>query len=510
MHEGAIRRITTQLISNKYSWQYVGVRRELLACNDNSVDNKFLAGVKIQLFTDPELERQKRISDISFLQQHLSAHKDDVHALFNLAKLTMLNGDHAEALDAFNDYLNCADKLDPEWHWYALYHKAKLAEKLQHKVEDVIGHYETAYEFRIQRTEPLYELARLYREQGKPTKSHVYAHRAFAMPIPEMECYDLDQNLYDWLIPNEFAIASQKLGFHEEAVIASNKAIQNSNKNKNIFRSLVASRQRSLVALRNQLPRTNHNNINRIRVVVPYRNAGELLIDTVRSLQTQDYENFSATFIDDCSTDDSNSYIPTDDERIELIVNKERVGPLVNRMDFINSCEPSDIVLYLDGDDQLASDDALSYINQIYNEYDCWFTYGQYLSQNGRLGYAQPYASQQALIDELETGMMRFPMHPITHRAALFHKLKEFDPSYTCLKDDNGEWLFYASDAVLARPLFYMAGFERIHYCNRVLYLYTEGHEISESIHNKKDQLETCRITTLRLRPPKLSALPIQ
>ena len=176
-------------------------------------------------------------------------------------------------------------------------------------------------------------------------------------------------------------------------------------------------------------------------------------------------------------------------------------------MNFINRCEPRDIVLYLDGDDQLACDDALSHINQIYNDNDCWLSYGQYLSQNGTFGYAVPYPDKQSLLTELENGSMRFPMHPITHRAALFHRITDFDPDYSCFKDNDGEWLFYASDAVLARPLFYMAGFTNIHYCNRVLYLYTEGHEISESIHNKRDQIETCRLTTLRLRLPVLESL---
>ena len=107
---------------------------------------------------------------------------------------------------------------------------------------------------------------------------------------------------------------------------------------------------------------------------------------------------------------------------------------------------------------------------------------------------------------ELENGEMRFPIHPITHRAGLFQHISKFDPEYSCFKDDDGEWLFYASDAVLARPLFYLAGAAKTHYCNRVLYLYTEGHESSVFVSNNKEQIETCRIITNRPRLPMIES----
>jgi hypothetical protein len=99
---------------------------------------------------------------------------------------------------------------------------------------------------------------------------------------------------------------------------------------------------------------------------------------------------------------------------------------------------------------------------------------------------------------------MRFPMHPITHRAGLFQRIQEFDPNYTCFKDNDGNWLEFASDAVLARPLFDLAGYQRIYYFDDALYLYNEGHVNAESIANKREQIQTCRMTTNRVRCPKV------
>lgn len=506
LNQGLLRSAELRLINAKLDWQYYGITSEVLVSNANA-NPQLLYGVSIQKLVDPEAETKKTFTKKSLLEAQLLRNKEDGHGLFHLAKTLMIAGEQQQALEAFDNFLQAPQKWGPEWQWYALYHRGKLLELLKFELAETVAAYEQAYQFRPKRAEPLYQLARLYRENEQHVKSHLHAHHAFTIALPESEAYDLDLNIYQWLIPNEYAIACQKLGYQEDAVTACNKAIQHRNQNKNLFRSMVASRARSLAVLPRARQPTPKDVQNRICVVVPYRNAGSLLADAARSLLNQDYRNFSATFIDDCSTDNSNSYIPCDDDRIKLIVNTERLGPMVNRMNFINSCEPSDIVLYLDGDDQLASDDVLSYINDLYNQHDCWLSYGQYLSQRGTLGFAQPYPNQKSLTDELESGNQRFPIHPITHRAALFHKLRDFDPNFTCFKDDNGEWLFYASDAVLARPLFYMAGHERILYCDRVLYLYTEGHEISESIYNKKEQLDTCKLVTMRLRPPRLKSL---
>ncbi len=504
--ETPIRHADIRLIRTNKNWQYFGVANEFIACSDSSTDIVTLDMAKLSKWSLPSKQHAENALIAERLESQIRDHPDDSHALFFLAKHCSENQQHQRAIELFTRFLQADQQWDPQWSWFALYQRAKLMEVEKANFDDVVREYEAAYEFRPERAEPLFELARLHRENNKFAKAEVYGQKAFTMPILSSETFDLDTNIYHWHIPNEYAIACQHMGHQAEAIKAINRALTHGAATANLDRSLIASRQRSVNALRYAPLEKKTLDSNRIRVVVPFRNAGELIKPTVASLLSQDYENFSATFIDDCSTDNTNDFIPRDDPRISLIQNTERVGPLVNRFNFIQSCEPDDIVLYLDGDDQLASDDVLSYINQIYNGYDCWLTYGQYLSQLGNYGYAEPYPDQASLNEVIEAGTMRFPMHPITHRAGLMHRLKEFDPNWSCFKDEQGEWQFYASDAVLARPLFIMAGAERIHYCNRVLYLYTQGHEISESTHNKADQIEACRIAALKLRPPKLES----
>jgi len=499
------------LIKSSKNWAYYGAAFETLLAGEATHEK--LAKVSIVSNKSSSLYKQQLLENVQVLTDVLKAQADDSFANFHLAKSLMQQGEYQDALEFFDQYLSLEEHWEDEWRWYALYHRGKLLEQLKVPQEQVVAAYQAAYQYRPVRAEPLYELSRLYREQKNFAMANVFSSSAYETQIPNSETYDLEKAVYEWHIPTEHALSSQHLNKHTVAVDAANRSLKNNTANYlalNMRESLVASRQKSVDVVQAQLAQSKQlgadkrTHKNRICLVVPFRNAGEFLRKSIDTILTQDYDNFTATFIDDCSDDGCADLVPTDDPRFNLIKNTERVGPLVNRMNFILSCEPDDIVFYLDGDDQLATIDTLSYVNQMYNQRDCWLTYGQYVSQNGTLGYGVPYANQQQLIHDLESGEMRFPMHPITHRAGLFHQIKSFDPEYSCFKEDNGDWLFYASDAVLVRPLFYLAGYQNIHYCNRVLYLYTEGHEISESIDNKKDQIETCRIIGTRLRPPQL------
>ena len=504
-----------RLIKSTNDWTYYGLACETLLAANAAHEN--LASLSIVSNKSAALYQQQTLESIESLHLALKANPEDSFSQFHLAKLLMQQGEYQQAISFFDQYLSAEQHWEDQWRWYALYHRGKLLEQLDASDQDIVAAYQAAYQYRTIRAEPLYELARFYRTKKDFAMANVYSSSAYATQRPTTESYDLETAVYEWHIPTEHALSSQKLNKHAIAIDAANRSLKNNTVNYlalNMRESLVASRQISVDAVQAGLaqikkasaPDDNDKQAhkNRIRLVVPFRNAGEFLRKSIDSIKTQDYDNFTATFIDDCSDDGCADLVPTDDPRFNLIKNNERVGPLVNRMNFILSCDAQDIVFYLDGDDQLASLDTLSYVNQMYNQRDCWLTYGQYISQNGTLGYGIPYANQQQLINDLESGEMRFPMHPITHRAGLFHQIKSFDPEYSCFKEDNGDWLFYASDAVLVRPLFYLAGYQNIHYCNRVLYLYTEGHEISESIDNKQDQLETCRIIGTRLRPPQL------
>jgi glycosyltransferase involved in cell wall biosynthesis len=505
--DGITREATIRLIRNQLVCQYVGVVREYLITQEGA-SIATLQGAITRTYTSANAQKANASRDSIVLQDILNQNAEDSHALFHLAKIKLSESKHHDAYKLFQKLVEVPGQLDPEWRWYAFFSIARLAEVMEYDSQLVVDAYLKAHQCRPVRAEALYELARYHRQKTEYSLAQIYSAQAFNTPLPESDTYDLNTRTYSWHIPAEHALICQQLGRHEEVVKAANRALLDIRVPRNMSDSLIASRQRSVDIVdkikRAQVEPANENGwaVNKIRLLIPFRNAAQYLQRCIKSIETQDYENFTATFIDDCSTDGSAQLIPSNNNKFEVVQNDQRKGALRNRMDFILSCDQDDIVLYLDGDDQLASDNTLSYINELYNQHDCWLSYGQYISQNAHLGHAIPYASQSQLWSSLDTGQMRFPIHPITHRAGLFQRILDFDPELNCFKDDDGEWLFYASDAVLARPLFCLAGFSRIHYCNRALYLYTEGHDTSVFTTNNKEQIETCRIITKRPRLP--------
>ena len=212
---------------------------------------------------------------------------------------------------------------------------------------------------------------------------------------------------------------------------------------------------------------------NRLIVIVPFHNPGQAFEQCLQSLAEQDYDNFEVLLIDDASTDSSARHLADRDSRWRVLRNDVRQGLARNLRDVITlHCRPEDIVVCLDGDDSLACPDALSQVNGAYHRYDCWVTYGQFQFANGDYGFCQPFASAndfQTLRQYFRTSHLR------TFRAGLFHRIAEQDPEFDCLKDDAGNWLTSAVDAALMCPLLEMAGFDRVRYIDRILYIYNDA-----------------------------------
>ena len=504
--EGNPRSYNLRLVHSAFAWAHIGAINEFLVSRDAKRIEK-LDALSVVHHEDGREHQVRTDTARQLLEAALESDPNDNHALFNLGRHCFQNQQWRDAIDFYQRFLGCDSHWDEEWVWHARYQIAMAHELLNSPESVFVQAYLDAYLSRPVRAEPLYQLGRYYRERENYLMAEIYAGKAMEMDLPG-DLFELDTMVYKWSLPVEHSLICYRLGRHDRAVRSANRALDERLVERNSRDMLVNSRQRSLewIYKFRMRPTRNPMTENRIVVVVPFHNASDYLESCIQTLIRQDYTNFRATFIDDASTDDSGTLVPAKDERFVLVRNQTRVGPLVNRTQCILNCDENDIVVYLDGDDQLASDGALSHINLLYNVFDCWMTYGQFLTQNGNLGWAVPFATPRDFMEAMELGNIKFPIHPITHRAGLLHRLKDYDPELESFKDKQGEWLFYASDAVMARPLFLLAGWDRVIYNNRVLYLYTEGHEISESIQNKDDQIEACRIANSKFRPPRISS----
>lgn len=235
---------------------------------------------------------------------------------------------------------------------------------------------------------------------------------------------------------------------------------------------------------------------NRLVVIVPFYNPGEFLENCISSLLSQKYENYHIYFVDDASTDGSYDKLPIGHKNVTVITNQERRTALEN-IHFVITyhCKPDDIVVLVDGDDWLPNKKVLSYVNEFYNQNDCWIMYGQASWTDGNKGCAFPYPSEEYFnnirlsptqTNGQPTGF--YISHIRTFRAGLYLKIQEQDKSFSCMKDNKGEFYKMTYDVAMMLPMMEMAGFNKVKFNDTILYTYNRGNPISDDRVNQKLQ----------------------
>ncbi len=69
-----------------------------------------------------------------------------------------------------------------------------------------------------------------------------------------------------------------------------------------------------------------------VSIITPSYNCGRFVAETIRSVQAQTYTNWEMLFVDDCSTDDTESIVKSfNDPRIRFFKNEKNSGAAVSR-----------------------------------------------------------------------------------------------------------------------------------------------------------------------------------
>jgi hypothetical protein len=144
-------------------------------------------------------------------------------------------------------------------------------------------------------------------------------------------------------------------------------------------------------------------------------------------------------------------------------------------------CDDDSILIFLDGDDFVAHPEVLAYVNDLYQDDEVWFTYGQrafYSSGKPAWGSALPdWVVQQNL-----TRMYGWACgHLRTSRAWLAKQVKLVDFWY------DGMWVPMSTDIALFLPMLEMAG-KRARYCSKILYIYNDSSPLNMHTVDPKQQ----------------------
>ncbi|MEM7392018.1 MAG: glycosyltransferase, partial [Verrucomicrobiota bacterium] len=488
----------SQLFNNGLDWSYKGILHEFAYCEE-AHSQDILSGLKIIRYLDGarSSDPQKFQKDALTLEQALLDEPDNERYVFYLAQSYRDGGNLDRAIEIYQRRFELGGW--PEEAWYALYQVAELRHKRGDDWPVVLDAYLKAYAFRPHRAEPLYKIMQHYLYKDHHL-AHLFGRQAQGIPFPTQDLLFVEKSIYDFALALDLAVAAHWAGDMATAIALNNDLLWNPNLPPPLYDRVLKNRAFSLDAI---YPRHPHppETSNRIKVCVLFRNPGAFLDNCIESLLQQDYETFDMVFIDDASTDGSGDRVPVEDPRVSLIQNRERRHPLRNSHTFLTEhCAPNDIAVFVDGDDWLACDDALSSINEWYNAYQCWVLYGQFRhAGNGRHGGSRPYPDPAAF-QRLRQNW--YASHIRTFRAGVYQEIAKQDPDYRCMKNEAGAWYRAAGDVALMSAVMEVAGFDRTRFNDRVLYIYNDKNPLNE---NHEFEPDTIRGYTLEIaRKPSL------
>jgi len=225
-------------------------------------------------------------------------------------------------------------------------------------------------------------------------------------------------------------------------------------------------------------------------VVICSYNNEQWVEKNLKSIYAQKYENYSVIYVNDCSSDKTLEKVYEiieecgQQERTTVINNEKRCGAMANWYTTIHTVPDDVIVVQVDGDDFLAHENVLAYLNKIYANPSIWMTYGQFIEYPANT--LQPEYSKPFSKDIIQRNAFRsVGQLPISHLrtsyAWLFKAIKLEDVLY------QGEYYPMTCDKVMLACMIEMAAYH--HYCVPVgLYLYNTGNQLSDHRVNQKMQ----------------------
>jgi tetratricopeptide (TPR) repeat protein len=140
----------------------------------------------------------------------------DVRSISLLAQAYFDSRDFANALKWFTRKIEIGGRPDEEI-YLAMLRVAQSMEKLDTPWPDVQDAYLRAWEFRPTRAEPLYGIARHYREEKRYRLGYLFAERAAEIPLPEDDMILPYPDIYAWSAADEHAVCAHRIGKHPEA-----------------------------------------------------------------------------------------------------------------------------------------------------------------------------------------------------------------------------------------------------------------------------------------------------
>ena len=220
------------LIKDGLDWKWHGVLHEYVS-SPKATSNATLQGIKkiSQREGARSADPKKYQKDAQVLEKALQEDPNNSRYVFYLAQSYRDAGDYASALKNYEKRVKM-EGWDQEV-FYAMLQMGRVQEFLKMSPETIIKSYYTAFQFRPTRAEPLFYLAKYYRDRKDFEKAYRIASIGMSIPLPK-DILFVEKWIYDYDMQMEVSISSYWMGKYEESQQHSKQLLTKSNLPENV------------------------------------------------------------------------------------------------------------------------------------------------------------------------------------------------------------------------------------------------------------------------------------
>lgn len=216
-HCGSVTYKLSTLLSLKKEWHWKGVVHNYITGNGRT--GTVLNGVWVEAIIGGGAKshgltsQEKFLKDAKLLEEELEKNPNDKRSRFYLAQSYRNAGKPALAYKNYMRRVALGGWVEEVY--MAMYHGAICKWKAEwvFPLDDFLA----AYNYRPSRAEPLYQIAKYYRQTKMYSLAYLFAKMGVTIPCPK-DIMFIEKSVYEWRLLDELSIAAYWIGRYEESL----------------------------------------------------------------------------------------------------------------------------------------------------------------------------------------------------------------------------------------------------------------------------------------------------
>lgn len=210
--EGQFECWVERLISDRHEWRYAGLTRQFIRSMTATKREKLLE-LSVKRQTPTAASKDDIQSEIELLKESIRRGSNVARATFYLAQAFRDLGNLPQAIELYEK--RAAMGGWDEEVWYSLYQVASLQQRLGVAWLLVLNQYLRAYQFRPSRIEPLFHIAKYYRETEQYHLGYLFSRTAIEAAYPD-DLLFIERGTYESDLAREYVTCCRHLGMEPE------------------------------------------------------------------------------------------------------------------------------------------------------------------------------------------------------------------------------------------------------------------------------------------------------